>query len=258
MSHNTILVDGLGQAQPISGMLYPAYGRIVGHQEGKDFFYVAGDVTLCYPRQPGNYSRWGLPLHEVYRQRALPYFERFVRHIVFMRGKYFVIYDDLRCSQPARYTWLYHIRPTDPITFDPQNFRVWYDVGPVKVCLQHVYRPDQLQLDDREGLEGLTNPFTGEDYRAQLKGDIICGHNLWVTNRQPAMDWRFLAVVVPQAPGEQMPAIVRVGDDTVRVGSDVICFDPQSAAAAQADVVVDVAAFRTGGNPASPVGDERQ
>jgi len=245
MSHNTILVDGLGQAQPGSGMLHPAYGRIVGHAEGDDFFYVAGDATLCYPRQPGNYSRWGLPLHEVYQQRALPYLERFVRHILFVRGEYFVICDDLRSSQPARYTWLYHIRPTDPISFDEETFRVCYDVGGVQVCVQQMHRPGDLELDDRQGMDGFVNPFTGEDYRKLLVGDIICGHNLWVTNTRPAEDWRFLTVIVPQPPGGEMRPIERVDDNTVRVGDDLICFDPSSPAAGEADFLVDVTAFRS-------------
>ena len=244
MSHNTILIDGFGQAQPGSGMLYPTYGRTVGFARGDDYAYFAGDATRCYPKQPGVYRRWGLPIDEVYGQRALPYLERFVRHILFVRGKYFVIYDDLRCSQPARYTWLYHIRPEEPITFDQASFAVDYAVGEVKVRLQHIYQPGKLELDDREGEDALINPFTGEDYRQWRKGDILCGHNLWVTNTEPAETWHFLAVVYPQPPGGEIPRIERVDDNTLRVGEDFICFDPASAAAADADFLVDVAAMR--------------
>ena len=43
-------------------------------------------------------------------------------------------------------------------------------VGDVPVRLQHIFRPDALALDDRQGLEGRTNPITGEDYREQVKG----------------------------------------------------------------------------------------
>ncbi len=245
MSGTTVLVDGLGQAQPGRGMLYPAYGRIVGHAEGDDFFYVAGDPTLCYPKEPGNYARWGLPLDKVYQERALPYLERFVRHMVFVRGEYFVIYDDLRCSQPATYTWLYHIRPTDPIEFDAGTFAVDYEVGGVPVRLQHVYQPKGLVLDDRQGMDGYVNPITGEDYRSKknAKWDPS-GHHLWVSSAEPVEDWGFLAVVYPQAPGGATPTIERVDDRTVRVGDDVVCFDPDSAAAADATIVVDVAAFR--------------
>ncbi len=247
MSHNTILVDGLGQAQPGTGMLYPTYGRIVGFSRGDDYVYFAGDPTRCYPKQPGRYARWGLRLHEVYTRQALPYLRRFVRHILFVRGKYFVIYDDLQCSQPAKYTWLYHIRPEEPFSFDAGRFAVDYAVKDVRVRLQQIFRPGELELDDRRGEDALVNPFTGEDYRPWRKGDILCGHNLWITNVQPAKSWHFLAVVYPEPPGGAIPEIRRVDDNTVRVGADTICFDPASPAAAGADFVVDVAAFRSDG-----------
>lgn len=244
MSHNTILVDGLGQAQPGHGQLYPAYGRLVGFARGKQYVYFAADATRCYPKEPGNYSRWGLPLHGIYQKRALPHLERFIRHILFVGNKYFVIYDDLLCSKPATFTWLYHILPDDPIRFDQETFAVDYTVGDVAVRLQHLAQPGKLELDDREKLDAFINPITGEDYRRFRRLDILCGHNLWISNTEPVKDWRFLAVVFPVPPGGKIPAIERIDDATVRVGEDILCFDPASAAASQADVVVDVEAFR--------------
>ncbi len=96
-------------------------------------------------------------------------------------------------------------------------------------------------------MDGYVNPITGEDYRSKknAKWDPS-GHHLWVSNAAPAEDWGFLAVVYPQAPGGETPTIKRVDDRTVRVGDDVVCFDPDSAAAADATIVVDVAAFRPG------------
>ncbi len=249
MSHNVALIDGLGQAQPASGMLHPTYGHICGHREaeladGGRLVYFAADPTLCYPHEPGSFSRWSLPLREPYTERALPYLESYVRHVLFVRGRYFVIYDDLRCAQPATFTWLWHILPDDPLSFDRETFAIDYMAGDVPVRLQHIYRPDLLVLDDRQGLDGRVNPITGEDYRAQLKGDIIEGHNLWVSTAEPAPNWGFLAVVYPQPPDGEIPPIERIDDRTVRVGEDVICFDPASAAADEAAIVVDCAAFR--------------
>lgn len=259
MSHNTVLIDGLGQAQPSRGQLYPTYGRLVGFSRGQlgggnrkedgssqagSFVYFAGDATRCYPREPGDYTRWGLPLGKVYQERAVDHLQRFVRHIIFVRGEYFVIYDDLACSRPATFTWLYHIRPQRPFAFDAQGFAFDYSVGDVRVRLQHFAKPDELVLDDRQGLDGLVNPLTQEDYRQWRKGDILCGHHLWVSNRQPAAQWRFLAVVYPTRPGQAAPPIQRVDDNTVRVGNDVLCFDPASPAASRATLLVDVEAFR--------------
>jgi len=244
MSHNTVLVDGLGQAQTTRGQTRPAYGRIVAFSRGPQHVYVAGDATGCYPSEPGNYSRWSLPIHEVYRERALPHLKRFIRHVVFVRNRYFVIFDDLASSEPATYTWLYHILPDDPIAFDRERFRVDYRVGDVDVRLQHIARPAGLDLDDRQGLSGLTNPFTGEDYTERRKGDILCGHNLWVGNREPAENWSFLAVVYPAMQGGSLPDIRRIDDATVQVGDDAICFDPASPAASDATIVVDTEAIR--------------
>lgn len=249
MSHNVVLIDGLGQAQPPSGMRHPTYGHIAGFARGEmadggEFVYFAADPTLCYPHEPGSFSRWSLPLHEVYTHRALPYLESYVRHVLFVRECYFVIFDDLRCTQPANFTWLWHILPDDPLSLDPDRFAIDYRVGDVRVRLQHIYRPHALTLDDRQGLEGRTNPITGEDYRAQLRGDIVEGHNLWVSTREPAAQWGFLAVVSPQPPGGEIPEIERMDDYTVRVGSDIICFEPTSPNARQASIVVDRAAFR--------------
>ena len=219
---------------------YPTYGRMAGFARGDDYVYFAGDATLCYPRQPGRYSRWGIrSLHDVYQQRALPYLVYFVRHILFLREQYFVVYDELKCSQPARYTWLYHIRPDEPLRFDPTQFSVDYAVEDVKIRLQHVFRPVDLTLDDRQGVEGFINPLTGEDYRAWRMRGILCGHNLWISTARLEPEWNFLAVIYPVPPDGTMPVVQRIDDRTVRVGDDIISFDPESPAAARSDFVVD-------------------
>lgn len=248
MSHNVVLIDGLGQGQPSSGMRVPAYGHITGHAEGEladggRYVYFAADPTLCYPDEPGNFRRWSYPAADVYAERALPYLDSYVRHVLFVRDRYFVIYDDLRCSRPATFTWLWHILPDDPLSFDANRFAIDYTVGDVPVRLQHISRPDALTLDDRQGLDGRVNPITGEDWRETLRGDIIEGHNLWISNTEPAEGWSFLAVVYPQPPGDEIPTIERIDDRTVRVGNDVICFDPVSPAAAEANLVIDPDAF---------------
>ncbi|MFO7902466.1 MAG: hypothetical protein R6U98_07390 [Pirellulaceae bacterium] len=58
-----------------------------------------------------------------------------------------------------------------------------------------------------------------------------------------AEDWNFLAVVYPQPPGGEIPAIDRIDDYTVRVGDDVICFAMNSCAVGEAELLVDPDAF---------------
>ena len=245
MSHNTLLIDGLGMAQPSSGMLYPTYGRVVGYREGDDFVYMAGDPTRCYPHKPGNFSRWSLDIGDVYKKRALPYLDHFVRHILFVKNRYFVIYDDVECTKPATYTWLYHIQPEGPFAFDQKAFAVNYGVGDVGVVLKHLAHPGDLKLEDRKGMDAYVNPMTGEDYRKTCKAKKPCGHNLWISTREPQAKWAFLAVVYPTRPGEKAPAIERLDDATARVGDDILCFDPASPSAAKATIVVDTAKFRS-------------
>jgi hypothetical protein len=244
MSHNTILVDGLGQAQPTTGQLYPTYGHIAAFSRGKDYVYFAGDTTNCYPHVPGKYSRWGLPLSDVYQKKALPYLEHFIRHVLFLRGRYFVIYDDLSCSVAATYTWLYHILPQEPFDFDESTFTIDYAVSDVRVRLRHIAHPERLKLDDRIGMEAFMNPFTGEDYRQWRKDEILCAHNLWISNIVPTRQWCFLTVIYPARQGETVAAIERLDDFTVRVAEDVISFSPDSPYARNADFVVDVPAIR--------------
>jgi len=243
MSHNTILVDGLGQAQPSRGQSLPCYGRIAAFSRGRDHVYFAGDVTGCYPRTPGKYSRWSLPLDPVYEKRALPYLQRFIRHILFLHDRYFIVYDDLSCSKPATYTWLYHILPQKRFSFDKRNLTVDYAVGDVQVRLKHIACPEKLDLDDRVGMNAFVNPFTGEDYSQWRKGDILCGHNLWISNVAPARQWRFLTVIYPAGADQTFPAIERLDDSTVRVANEIISFDPNSPYAHQADLFVGTSAI---------------
>jgi len=243
MSHNTILVDGLGQAQTTRGQSEPYYARVVGFQRGPDYVYFAGDATRAYPRTPGNYARWGLPLADVYQQRDCSHLQRFVRHVLFLRNRCFVIFDDLKASRPARFTWLYHILPGAPFALDPATLTARYQVGDVRVALAHVANRDALELDDRRGLDALVNPFTNEDYREFRKGDLLCAHNLWITNREAQEEFCFLSVIYPVAPGQDDPEIERLDDRTVRVDDDVVSFDPGTAVRYQADFVVDAAAI---------------
>jgi hypothetical protein len=248
MSHNVVLIDGLGQGQPSRGMRHPTYGHITGHREGElsdggRYVYFAADQTLCYPQEPGNFRRWSYPAASVYQERALPYLDSYVRHVLYLRDRYFVIYDDLRCSQPTTFTWLWHILPDEPLSFEEETFAINYMAGEVPVRLQHISRPGALELDDRQGLMGRVNPITGEDWRDTLRGDIIEGHNLWISNSEPAADFTFLAVVYPEPPGGQIPEIERIDDHTVRVDEDVICYDASSPAAAEADLLVAPDAF---------------
>ena len=93
------------------------------------------------------------------------------------------------------------------------------------------------------GMEAFVNPFTAEDYRQWRRGDILCGHNLWIRNTVPSRQRRFLAVVYPAPQGQAFPVIERLDDATVRVANDIVSFDPDSPYAQNADLIVDTSAM---------------
>ncbi|HJN15249.1 MAG TPA: heparinase II/III family protein, partial [Armatimonadota bacterium] len=241
MSHTTILVDGLGQAQPPGGQAVPWYSRVIGFEEGDGYVYFAGDSTAAYPHAPGRFSRWSLPLHPIYEERDCRHLERFVRHVLFVDSRYVVVFDDLKASRPTRFTWLYHILPADPFSFDPETFTARYAVDDVNVVVSHIANRGVLELDDRRDLDAMINPFTGEDYRKYQQKGPVAAHNLWVTNTEPREDMHFLAVIYPYE-GEE-PEIARLDEFTVRVGEDIVTFDPSVAQRHNADYVIDTIAL---------------
>jgi len=237
LSHNSILVDGMGQAQDgYRGR--STFGRIVAFEDTEDCVYVAGDATYCYPHEKFVVAGWwGRLDRDVYGQRDVSYLRRLRRHMLFVRDAYFVIFDELRTApdHPAKFTWLYHIvedtlraKPDDPLAF---RFRC----GQVNVDLVHVAFPDRLEVMDRKDREGYDNPLTGESYRGRddvPEGAIIPAHHLWISNRQKTSDFHFMTVIYPSRAEKPVPEIRRLDDRTVEVicdsRRDVVSFDADS------------------------------
>ena len=91
----------------------------------------------------------------------------------------------------------------------------------VQVKLIHIANPAGLELSDRQNLDEMVNPITGEDYRAEQKDGPVCAHNLWIQNTEPAAEHHFLAVIYPYRQSiDPEPAITRVDDWTVQVESE--------------------------------------
>ena len=260
MSHNTILVDGLGQAQPARGQPLPYYGRIIAFGEEAPYAaYWCGDATLAYPRRPLEVRHWWGRLSDVYRSRALPHLRRVNRHVLFLRRKYFVLLDDLAAGRPARWSWLYHVLRAEEMELDRRSGSFRYRVGEVEVHVFHLLGSGALEVEDRQGERGFRNPLTGEDYtddrgRARGRRRLVARHNLWLTTARPHRNWRFLCVIYPVAPGAPRPEVERLGPLTfaVRAGPerDVVSFE-----GARADVAVDLAAIAPAGYHPAAGGD---
>ena len=235
MSHNTVLVNGIGQHQDRVYRQKRA-AHISAFEKGEDYVYWVGDATNAY-------------------QKA-PYLKRFLRHVLFVKERYFVIFDDLEVSEdhPSKFQWLYHFYPETDLKFDSETFQFDYQIGETRVKMAHIAGIGDLDFEDRGGMDGLINPVTGTDYSEKWKeaGERknrklpVFAHNLWISNVAPASKRHFLVVIFPYRDGEPEPRITRLDDLTVRVeypnSSDTISFDRNSTN--QPDIVVDYEAVR--------------
>jgi hypothetical protein len=258
MSQNIVLVDGLGQAQPSPSRmsnfrkgLFQPYAARVSRFGGKDkTWYWKGEAANAYVQFPYRYYEfWGhLGDGEInpYDEKDLSYLNRADRHVIFADGRYFVILDDLEVSKPggSLFSWLYHVLQDVPLIWNPEMQRFEYTVGEVTTIVQHIRRDVALDYENRLKELGLINPITGEDYNRWVRpiqlfnlaytGDYPdkVTHNVWITNREPRRDMRFLVVVYPFRNGEGAPIIKRIDDLTVEVSgtgkTEIVTFDPKS------------------------------
>jgi len=249
MSHNSILIDGLGQSQPGIPET-PRVGYIRAFQRGNEYVYWAGDAANAYPKHPLKRSGgWWGRLDPIYNKRDVRYLTRFIRHVVFLRGKYFIIFDYLASEKSAQYSWLYHILPHNPITVNMDNWTVDYKVGSVPVRIVHIANRKNLEFIDMKGEEGFKNPYTDEDYTNDLardkvrqKDELIVGHNIYISNKIKAKEFHFLSVIAPVKPGEDFPKIKHLDDWTVEIDGDIISFNPKTNY--EACLIIDVEAIR--------------
>jgi len=248
MSHNTILVDGLGQFQGRGAPDVPYAARLTAFQEGDDYVYWCGDATLAYPRKPGEVKHWwGGLADSVYTARDASHLTRYNRHVLFIRNRYFVILDDLAASQPTQFSWLYHVLPDQNFELNQTTGSFAYNVEDVRVHVTHLIGEGKLDVVDQQGNGGFVNPITGENYiddygRARPPRKYVAQHNVYATNREAATEWRFLSTIIPVPPGESaQPIVERLDDLTVKVTflgeTDVISFDPSNRTA---DIVVNL------------------
>ncbi|MCM8797015.1 MAG: hypothetical protein NC923_03950 [Candidatus Omnitrophica bacterium] len=109
ISHNTLLINGRGTFQNANRPSEPYYSRIFAYKQHDEtvtvpkYTYVAADATKAYPRLLNSWCG--------FNSEPMDYVSKVHRHLLFMRHKYFVIFDDLATRQPARFTWLYHVPP---------------------------------------------------------------------------------------------------------------------------------------------------
>lgn len=252
MSHNAVLVDGLGQAFDHYNTDIPTAGRIVAWHSEPGLVYWCGDATNAY-------------------RSKVPYLRRALRHVLFVDDACVVIYDDLAAEKPARFSWLYHVHQDVPLAVDGKGGTLRYAVGETRVEVRQFLGPEELEFVNMRGEDGYKNVATGEDMLGVAKGSVESSplrtwsgdavwNNVWVTNRKPVKEWQFLAAIVPRRGDAGLPRVVGASDRSLTIesarGRRTIRFGPVSEVESGADVVVDVERMRlvAGDSPQPPAG----
>ncbi|MGI5817741.1 MAG: DUF4962 domain-containing protein [Armatimonadota bacterium] len=236
ISHNVVMINGQGQEWNHRDPAYPYAGRLLAYEEGDGYTWWVGDGTHAYQTVPG--------------------LQRWLRHVVFVDDRWFVIFDDLAMrddADPAQFSWLLKVdRPVD-LAMEGGDLRWAMDEVRARVALADHTAVDIVNLRGRDGYRNL---ITGDDIwdhtveRLENVGrsideEKILAHNIWVTNREPAREHTFLAALTAWREGDAEPQITFTGERAVTVTwpggpARTISFDP----AVEADITVDIEAVR--------------
>ena len=248
IAHNTIMVDGIGQTITEESRKAGYRATVLAYSEGDNYIYWMGDATKAYPRKTEIAKRGGWSSKTqidydstLFGKKGAPKLERFRRHMLFMRDKYLVVYDDLKTEpeRPSRFSWRYRVLPECETNYDAKEGLLTYLLGDVKVLVKQIASPETLKFIDLRDLDQYKNPITGKDYlknkwvalnmQREEYRKMVCQHNFWFTTKESYSDYHFLTVVYPVKPGTEDPIITRLDDNTVKVekdgDTDIISFD---------------------------------
>jgi len=120
-AHNSILVNGEGQQTRSAG----ASGRITKFYASESVDYTVGDATEAYPGK----------------------LNRCLRHIVFVRPHYFVIFDDLDATDASTYQWLLHA--LSQMHIDTSSRTITVSQGNARLQARFVY-PTTLAIEQND------------------------------------------------------------------------------------------------------------
>ncbi|MCC5847279.1 MAG: heparinase II/III family protein [Verrucomicrobia bacterium] len=225
LSHNSLLVNGVGHTvvDPYQPQR-PWAARPLAFERGENFTYWAADLSEGYR-----------PQIEV---------DHVVRHVLFVEGRWFVIFDDLQATEPAHFTWLFHVQQDVPMQVEDDGFQ--YTVSEVNAEVRFANAPGTLEIQHAIGQEAYVNPDTGEDFypvdmeRARSREEFrsfltrpLNKHSLRVRNVEPTASFQFLSVLNASPDGTDLPEIEVIDEKRVALHSPdgrriVVSFDPSA------------------------------
>ena len=194
-------------------------------------------MTTCYSPQAFPFSKQGA--FDIFvaglGNRNAGHLEKMKRHMLMMRDKYFVVFDECEASVPSQFTWVYHV--IDPSWSWPDTAKpeFMYEVGNVDVYLKQIGNPASLDIETWiESEDSHTNPITGETFADLYVADpatflATAPRKLWISNATESETQTFLTVIYPVKDGDPVPTITRINDLTVEVTcggeTDIVTFD---------------------------------
>lgn len=107
-AHNTILVDGIGQA-----FTTKAYGKVVRMLNGENISYCVGDASNAYSGI-SEYPMWKKNFENAKLEQSVANgfgetpLKKYRRHMFLLHPDIVVIYDELEADKPVRWDWLLH------------------------------------------------------------------------------------------------------------------------------------------------------
>lgn len=224
LSHNSLLIDGVGHTvvDPYRPQR-PWTARPLAFGQGHGFTYWAADLTEGYRPQSENV-------------------ERVTRHVLFVEGRWFVLFDELVVREPAMFTWLFQVQQDVPINVKEGSFT--YTVSNVNAEVRFANAPGTIEITRAVGAEAYVNPDTGEDLlpadqqRARSREEFrafvdrpLTQQSLRVRNTEPATQFHFLSVLNASPDDQPLPKIEALGGKRVALHSPdgrrlVVSFDP--------------------------------
>ncbi|MBC8874114.1 MAG: DUF4962 domain-containing protein [Planctomycetes bacterium] len=162
---NSILVDGQGQVP----RRWDANGELVAFESVDGYDYAEAEAAPAY----------------------LGRLERFRRHVVHVRPGVFVLFDDLRAPEPARFQWLLHAYKQINVDETSRTLRV--ENAPAAMDV-HLLLPDKVDFTQ-------TDKYEPEP--ESTKGRWSNTWHLTASTAAPAQSAHFLAVLLPHRQGKE-------------------------------------------------------
>jgi hypothetical protein len=185
---NSILVNGQGQAQ----RRWEANGRLTGFDSSESGSENGTGTDRPDRSQPHFRSRAGYDYAE---GEAAPAYagrlERFRRHVVHVRPGSFVVFDDLRAAEPARFQWLLHACHRIDVAETNQLLRIVNAPAAMNV---HLLLPDRVEITQTNRYEPEPEPIARQ------------WENTWhltAGTTVPASSTKFLAVMLVHRQGQE-------------------------------------------------------